>query len=107
MVLLAFISEYSPHMLQNYIVIYFPFLANYYGRSYIYIFVASIYVTPEAGKFSNYCAYSFFAVGVICIILQSIISNYYKPSMLTSINTFDGEEEKRFELKPLDIHISE
>ena len=50
LVLCNWIVEFSPYILNNYIVFVFPFLSNYSGRGAMYILIGIATISPELNK---------------------------------------------------------
>ena len=73
LVLCNWIVEFSPYVLNNYIVFIFPFLSNYSGRGAMYILIGIATISPELNKLLNYGGYSLIVIGLLCIYINWLI----------------------------------
>ena len=73
LVLCNWIVEFSPYILNNYIVFIFPFLSNYSGRGAMYILIGIATISPELNKLLNYGGYSLIVIGLLCIYINWLI----------------------------------
>ena len=78
LVLCNWIVEFSPYVLNNYIVFVFPFLSNYSGRGAMYILIGIATISPELNKLLNYGGYSLIVIGLLCIYINWLIIKNYK-----------------------------
>ena len=78
LVLCNWIVEFSPYVLNNYIVFVFPFLSNYSGRGAMYILIGIATISPELNKLLNYGGYSLIIIGLLCIYINWLIIKNYK-----------------------------
>ena len=73
LVLCNWIVEFSPYILNNYIVFIFPFLSNYSGRGAMYILIGIATISPELNKLLNFGGYSLIVIGLLCIYINWLI----------------------------------
>ena len=73
LVLCNWVVEFSPYILNNYIVFIFPFLSNYSGRGAMYILIGIATISPELNKLLNYGGYSLIVIGLLCIYINWLI----------------------------------
>jgi hypothetical protein len=73
LVLCNWIVEFSPYILNNYIVFIFPFLSNYSGRGAMYILIGIATISPELNSLLNYGGYSLIVIGLLCIYINWLI----------------------------------
>jgi len=73
LVLCNWLVEFSPYILNNYIVFIFPFLSNYSGRGAMYILIGIATISPELNKLLNYGGYSLIVIGLLCIYINWLI----------------------------------
>ena len=100
LVLCNWIVEFSPYVLNNYIVFVFPFLSNYSGRGAMYILIGIATISPELNKLLNYGGYSLIVIGLLCIYINWLIIKNYKLEyqdfevMKDNYQDFNDDEQK-------------
>jgi len=73
-ILCNLLSEFSPYVLHNYLLLIFPFLSNYFGRGIIYIIIGILYITPELEKKLNLAGYGIIFIGILCLYTNSLLA---------------------------------
>ena len=78
LVLCNFIVEFSPYILNNYLVFVFPFLSHYSGRGAMYILIGIATISPELNQLVNYGGYALIIVGLLCLYINWLIVKNFK-----------------------------
>ena len=78
LVLCNFIAEFSPYILNNYLVFVFPFLSHYSGRGAMYILIGIATISPELNHLVNYGGYALIIVGLFCLYINWLIVKNFK-----------------------------
>ena len=78
LVLCNFIVEFSPYILNNYLVFVFPFLSHYSGRGAMYILIGIATISPELNQLVNYGGYALIIVGLFCLYINWLIVKNFK-----------------------------
>ena len=78
LVLCNFIVEFSPYILNNYLVFVFPFLSHYSGRGAMYILIRIATISPELNQLVNYGGYALIIVGLFCLYINWLIVKNFK-----------------------------
>ena len=73
-----FIVEFSPYILNNYLVFVFPFLSHYSGRGAMYILIGIATISPELNQLVNYGGYALIIVGLFCLYINWLIVKNFK-----------------------------
>ena len=100
LVLCNWIVEFSPYILNNYIVFIFPFLSNYSGRGAMYILIGIATISPELNKLLNYGGYSLIVIGLLCIYINWLIVKNFQLEyqdfevMKDNYQDFNDDEQK-------------
>ena len=53
-IIINFIPEFSPYILNNYLIYIFPFLSKYSGRGAVYICIGLATISPELNYILNF-----------------------------------------------------
>ena len=69
-----FIPEFSPYILNNYLIYIFPFLSRYSGRGAVYIFIGFATISPELNNILNFGGYALIGTGILCLYMNWLIS---------------------------------
>ena len=77
-ILCNFVVEFSPYILNNYLIFVFPFLSHYSGRGAIYILIGIATISPELNKFLNYGGYALIGIGLLCLYINWLIIKNFK-----------------------------
>ena len=78
LVLCTFIVEFSPYILNNYLIFIFPFLSNYSGRGAIYILIGFAAISPELSFLLNIGGYALIIIGLLCLYMYWLIVKNFK-----------------------------
>ena len=78
LVLCNFVVEFSPYILNNYLVFVFPFLSHYSGRGAMYILIGIATISPELNQLVNYGGYALIIVGLFCLYINWLIVKNFK-----------------------------
>ena len=78
LILCTFIVEFSPYILNNYLIFIFPFLSHYSGRGAIYILIGFATISPELDKFLNFGGYALIIIGLLCLYMNWLIVKNFK-----------------------------
>ena len=78
LVLCNFIVEFSPYILNNYLIFVFPFLSHYSGRGAMYILIGIATISPELNQLVNYGGYALIIVGLFCLYINWLIVKNFK-----------------------------
>ena len=100
-ILFNLISEFSPYLLNNYLLFTFPFLSNYYGRGIVYILIGIVSISPELTNYLNYGGYMLLGIGVLCVYINYLIDKEFKIEyrdfevMKENYQDFNDDENQR------------
>jgi len=95
-----FVVEFSPYILNNYLVFIFPFLSHYSGRGAMYILIGIAAISPELNKFLNYGGYALIGIGLLCLYINWLIIKNFKLEyqdfevMKDNYQDFNDDEQK-------------
>ncbi len=89
-VLINFIPEFSPYILNNYLIYLFPFLSNYSGRGTVYIFIGLAAISPELNNVLNFGGYALITTGLLCLYMNWLLSKNNKSEY--EINNYQNNE---------------
>ena len=78
LILCTFIVEFSPFILNNYLIFIFPFLTHYTGRGAIYILIGFATISPELHYLLNYGGYGLIVIGILCLYMNWLIVKNFK-----------------------------
>ena len=100
LIICTFIVEFSPYILNNYIIFIFPFLSHYYGRGAMYILIGFATISPELSYLLNFGGYGLIIIGLICLYMNWLIVKNFKLEyqdfevMKDNYQDFNDEEQK-------------
>ena len=100
LILCNFVVEFSPYILNNYLIFVFPFLSHYSGRGAMYILIGIIAISPELDKLLNYGGYALIFIGLLCLYINWLIIKNFKLEyqdfevMKDNYQDFNDEEQK-------------
>ena len=100
LILCNFVVEFSPYILNNYLIFIFPFLSNYSGRGAIYILIGIAAISPELDKLLNYGGYALIVTGLLCLYTNWLIIKNFKLEyqdfevMKDNYQDFNDDEQK-------------
>jgi hypothetical protein len=100
LILCNFVVEFSPYILNNYLIFVFPFLSHYSGRGAMYILIGIIAISPELDKLLNYGGYALIFIGLLCLYINWLIVKNFKLEyqdfevMKDNYQDFNDEEQK-------------
>ena len=100
LILCNFVVEFSPYILNNYLIFIFPFLSNYSGRGAIYILIGIAAIAPELDKLLNYGGYALIVIGLLCLYINWLIVKNFKLEyqdfevMKDNYQDFNDDEQK-------------
>ena len=100
LILCNFVVEFSPYILNNYLIFVFPFLSNYSGRGAIYILIGIAAISPELDKLLNYGGYALIITGLLCLYTNWLIIKNFKLEyqdfevMKDNYQDFNDDEQK-------------
>ena len=78
LILCNLIVEYSPYILNNYLIFVFPFLSNYSGRGVMYILIGIATISPELSRLLNFGGYALILIGLLCLYINWLIVKNFK-----------------------------
>ena len=78
LILCAFIVEFSPYILNNYLIFVFPFLSHYSGRGAVYILIGFATISPELNYLLNFGGYAIIIIGLLCFYMNWLIVKNFK-----------------------------
>ena len=78
LIICTFVVEFSPYILNNYLIFIFPFLAHYSGRGAVYILIGFATISPELDKFLNFGGYALIIIGLLCLYMNWLIVKNFK-----------------------------
>ena len=73
-----FIVEFSPYVLNNYLIFIFPFLSHYSGRGAVYILIGFATISPELSNLLNFGGYGLIIIGLLCLYINWLIVKNFK-----------------------------
>ena len=73
-----FIVEFSPYILNNYLIFIFPFLSHYSGRGALYILIGFATISPELSNLLNFGGYGLIIIGLLCLYINWLIVKNFK-----------------------------
>ena len=73
-IIINYISEFSPYILNNYLIYLFPFLSNYLGRGFVYIIIGLAMISPELSYILNWGGYALIIIGLLCLYMNWLLS---------------------------------
>ena len=76
--LCTFIAEFSPYLLNNYLIFVFPFLSHYSGRGAVYILIGFATISPELINLLNFGGYALIIIGLLCLYINWLIVKNFK-----------------------------
>ena len=81
LILCNFVVEFSPYILNTYLIYIFPFLSNYMGRGIIYILLGIAAISPKMNYSLNIGGYTLICLGILCLYInwsinKNIMSEY-------------------------------
>ena len=100
LILCNFVVEFSPYILNNYLVFIFPFLSHYSGRGAMYILIGIAAISPELNNFLNYGGYALIGIGLLCLYINWLIVKNFKLEyqdfevMKDNYQDFNDDEQK-------------
>ena len=82
LILCNFVVEFSPYILNTYLIYIFPFLSHYSGRGALYILIGIASLTPKLNHLLNIGGYSLICLGLLCFyinwVLEKDIKSHYQ-----------------------------
>ena len=78
LILCNFVVEFSPYILNNYLIFVFPFLSHYTGRGAIYILIGIATISPELDRYLNFGGYALIIIGLLCFYINWLIVKNFK-----------------------------
>ena len=78
LILCTFIVEFSPYILNNYLIFVFPFLSHYSGRGAVYILIGFATISPELNYLLNFGGYGIIIIGLLCFYMNWLIVKNFK-----------------------------
>ena len=100
LILCNFVVEFSPYILNNYLIFIFPFLSHYSGRGAMYILIGIAAISPELDKLLNFGGYALIVIGLLCLYINWLIVKNFKLEyqdfevMKDNYQDFNDEEQK-------------
>ena len=100
LILCTFIVEFSPYVLNNYLIFIFPFLSHYSGRGAIYILTGFVTISPELTYLLNFGGYGLIIIGLLCLYMNWLIVKNFKLEyqdfevMKDNYQDFNDEDQK-------------
>ena len=100
LILCTFIVEFSPYILNNYLIFIFPFLSHYSGRGAIYILIGFATISPELIYLLNFGGYALIIIGLLCLYMNWLIVKNFKLEyqdfevMKDNYQDFNDEDQK-------------
>ena len=73
-----FIVEFSPYILNNYLIFIFPFSSHYSGRGAVYILIGFATISPELSNLLNFGGYGLIIIGLLCLYINWLIVKNFK-----------------------------
>ena len=73
-----FIVEFSPYILNNYLIFIFPFLSHYSGRGAVYLLIGFATISPELSNLLNFGGYGLIIIGLLCLYINWLIVKNFK-----------------------------
>ena len=77
-IIINFIPEFSPYILNNYLIYIFPFLSKYSGRGAVYICIGLATISPELNHILNFGGYTLIGTGLLCLYMNWLLSKNIK-----------------------------
>ena len=77
-IIINYISEFSPYILNNYLIYLFPFLSNYLGRGFVYIIIGLAMISPELSYILKCGGYALIIIGLLCLYMNWLLSKKMK-----------------------------
>ena len=77
-VIINFVPEFSPYILNNYLIYIFPFLSRYSGRGAVYILIGFATISPELNNLLNFGGYALIGTGVLCLYMNWLLVKNFK-----------------------------
>ena len=77
-IIINYIPEFSPYILNNYLIYLFPFLSKYLGRGLVYIIVGLAMISPELNNILNLGGYALIIIGLLCLYMNWLLSKKIK-----------------------------
>ena len=82
LILCNFVVEFSPYILNTYLIYIFPFLSHYSGRGALYILIGIASITPKLNHLLNIGGHSLICLGLLCFyinwVLEKDIKSHYQ-----------------------------
>ena len=78
LILCNFVVEFSPYILNTYLIYIFPFLSHYSGRGALYILIGIASITPKLNRLLNIGGYSLICLGLLCFYINWILEKDIK-----------------------------
>ena len=78
LILCNFVVEFSPYILNTYLIYIFPFLSYYSGRGALYILIGIASITPKLNHLLNIGGYSLICLGLLCFYINWILEKDIK-----------------------------
>ena len=78
LILCNFVVEFSPYILNTYLIYIFPFLSHYSGRGALYISIGIASITPKLNRLLNIGGYSLICLGLLCFYINWILEKDIK-----------------------------
>ena len=97
-VIINFVPEFSPYILNNYLIYIFPFLSKYSGRGAVYILIGLATISPELNKILNIGGYILIGTGVLCLYMNWLLAKNLRYGYQDNYQTFNHDDEKKEEL---------
>ena len=100
LILCTFIVEFSPYVLNNYLIFIFPFLSHYSGRGAIYILTGFVTISPDLTYLLNFGGYGLIIIGLLCLYMNWLIVKNFKLEyqdfevMKDNYQDFNDEDQK-------------
>ena len=96
-VIINFIPEFSPYILNNYLIYLFPFLSKYSGRGAVYILIGLATISPELNNTLNLGGYALIVTGLLCLYMNYLLIKNYKYSNDYDFNLNEKNAEFTFQ----------
>ena len=99
-VIINFVPEFSPYILNNYLIYIFPFLSKYSGRGAVYILIGFATISPELNNLLNFGGYALIGTGLLCLYMNWLLTKnlMYGYQDINYDSAYNYNDEKKEEL---------
>ena len=95
-VIINYIPEFSPYILNNYLIYIFPFLGKYSGRGTVYILLGLATSSPELNRIVNFGGYALIGIGLLCIYMNWLLVKNNKTNQDSHFKNIEKIEDLNY-----------